>query len=1740
MHGAYNHIWSKTLNRLIVVPECVKGSHRKSGRWKAGAALFAVTGFCAPALAQSVLPTGGQVVSGAATISTSGNAMTINQSSDRMIANWQSFSIGANNSVTFNQPGASSVALNRVIGQDPSQILGSLKANGQVFLVNPNGVMFGKGAQVQTGAFVASTLGISNQDFLTGNYRFSGTGGAILNQGDLSGKVVALIAPSVTNEGTIKSRKGGAALAAGTDVLLDFDGDGLLSVEVKASTVQTLVDNKGLIKADGGTAILTAKGASDALKGVVNNSGTVQARTIASRGGRIFLLGDMANGEVKVSGKLDASAPKKGNGGFIETSAKKVTIAESAQITTKAANGKTGTWLIDPNDFTIAASGGDITGSVLSSQLASNNVTIQSANGGTAGNGDIFVNGTVTWSANTLTLHADRNITVNTAMNGSGTAGLALEYGQGAVAAGNTATYTINAPVNLAATGSFSTKLGSDGSTVNYTIITSLGAAGSTTGTDLQGINGGLSGNYVLGANIDATLTTSWNFGAGFAPIGNSGTAFNGVFDGLGHAITTLIIDRPSSQYVGLFGYVGSTGLVRNLALSAGSVRGMSYVGALAGQNDGTIFNTSASNIVSGPSLSSILGGLVGGNAGTISHSHTTAPVSGDAYLGGLVGYNDVTGVLADVYATGTVTARNGSMTGAGGLVGENHGSVTRASAIGAVKGDASGALSGLVGGLVGGNYGALTDVYALGSVKGGTAGGLVGLHASGSISRAYATGSISGGDHAAGLAGDNSGTISEAYATGAVSGGSFSGGLVAVNAGTVSAAAWNKDSTGQSIGYGQNTGTFSGSGLTNTQLTSALPSGFNASAWGNASNNTSPYLLSYLGPVQFRGDNSQVYQPVLTLDQLQAINNRLDLNYALVGNLDASATSGWNSGAGFAPIGNGSTPFTGIFDGMGHTIGDLTINRPSTDSVGLFGTVGSGGVVRNLGLGGGSTTGRNAVGPLAGASYGMVSNTFATGTVNGQVAVGGLVGSNGGTITLSYATGAVSGFQSVGGLVGSNRGTVQSSYAGSAVNGSSEVGGLAGYNGGSISASWASATVTGSLNTGGLVGQNDSLGTVLNAYATGNVSGGDNTGGLVGSNTGTITSAYATGVVSGNGGSTAALVGTNFFEDSFPDPDTGDPIPFLVDGTVNASVWNTSTSGQASACVGGICNATGLTTAQMKDPFRFIDAGWNFTSVWGKSQSGNNSGYMVLKSLDNTAYDDYVRLSNNTTRAYGDSSPPLSGIALDGAGTANVSLAWGSAITATTNVGTYAYASPNVITVNDTAGRSAYVDYGSGALAITPRVISLTGNRTYDGTTNVAASAITLGNLANGETLTLTGVGQLADKNAGNGKSFSLGTLALGGVTGLASNYTLVGGTDVANIAKATISSVGITASNKTYDTTTAATLDTANAVFNGMVAGDALTVTTATGAFADKNAGTGKTVNITGLSLGGASAGNYTLASTSATTMADIAKAALMISGFSTQNKTYDGTATASIVSAGMLNGVIGGDTVSFANTGATFTDKNAGTGKTVTLNGALAGTDAGNYTLVSGTTMADIAKAAIAKITGITAKDKPYDGNTTATLNTAGASFTGKAVGDSLSVATGTGAFTDPNPGTNKMVNITGLSLGGIDAQNYMLLDTTATATASINAVIPPPLAPQQITNGNTGNTGAGAVAVPTSDIISGGPNLIDTSALSRGSRSSSSSSRSARNDNDITGSIGCNSASGQSGTQCGSPAAATPVR
>ncbi len=187
-----------------------------------------------------------------------------------------------------------------------------------------------------------------------------------------------------------------------------------------------------------------------------------------------------------------------------------------------------------------------------------------------------------------------------------------------------------------------------------------------------------------------------------------------------------------------------------------------------------------------------------------------------------------------------------------------------------------------------------------------------------------------------------------------------------------------------------------------------------------------------------------------------------LSLYYALGSDIDALATSAWNGGAGFTPIGTVGLPFNGTFDGLGHTISNLVINRPAAADIGLFGSTGTASVIRNVGLVGGSVTALSSAGGLVGSNTGTVLNSYNTGTVSGGSSLGGLLGSNTGAVRNSYATGNVTGTSSLGGLMGSSTGPVSNSFAFGNVSGTSSLGGLMGSSTGTVSDSYATGNVNG------------------------------------------------------------------------------------------------------------------------------------------------------------------------------------------------------------------------------------------------------------------------------------------------------------------------------------------------------------------------------------------------------------------------------------------------------------------------------------------------------------------------------------------------------------------------------------------------------------------------------------------------------------------------------------------------------
>ena len=319
-----------------------------STQFKAAKLLAALTvaGLAQQALAAppapNALPTGGQVVAGTATIATAGNTMNVNQTSQRAVVNWSSFDVGLKATVNFNQPNAQAATLNYVNSASKSMINGAVNANGQVIFVNNNGIVFGKGAQVNVGGMVATTMNTSAKDFMEGKdiqtYE-GGTSGKIINKGNITGNninsYIALMAPQVINTGVITATMGGnnaIALVAGQKVTLQFSGNQFVSVSVDASVINALISNKLLIDAGNGQVIIGANAAQNLMGSLIKNTGTISASDISTVGGKVTLTADT----IDQSGVIEANSAQNA-GGKISLRGNTITLARDSRTSATGA-----------------------------------------------------------------------------------------------------------------------------------------------------------------------------------------------------------------------------------------------------------------------------------------------------------------------------------------------------------------------------------------------------------------------------------------------------------------------------------------------------------------------------------------------------------------------------------------------------------------------------------------------------------------------------------------------------------------------------------------------------------------------------------------------------------------------------------------------------------------------------------------------------------------------------------------------------------------------------------------------------------------------------------------------------------------------------------------------------------------------------------------------------------------------------------------------------------------------------------------------------------------------------------------------------------------------------------------------------------------------------------------------------------------------------------------------------------
>jgi len=621
------------------------------------------------------LPQNGQVVTGQGAIAQNGTSMTVTQTTPKLGINWQSFGIGAGETVNFVQPSSAAIALSRVQGQDPSAILGSLNANGQIFLINPNGILFAPGAQVNVGGLIASTNDMSDADFIAGQYRFIRQGNAaeLRNQGSLKaadGGYIVLLGPNVSNAGEITARLGKVLLGGGDDVTVYLNSGSLVGYRIDQAGLDTIVANSGTILAHGGEVALQAGTLDQLSKAVVNNTGVIEAHTVENHQGVIRLLAGRTAGEVNLGGRLDASAPGGGDGGRIETAAYDVRFPGVTQIDTAAPQGKPGLWETESATFDAHFL---FAGLALNSGMSSGNVTINTTEGPIVlgdqtffglgkklnlnSHDHISLSGFLQADRNDLVLRADR---YGTGVGEVVIPGMISTLGKVDVYYNPVSyTQTLEAYYNSKMV---------HGTANSWMLVNSA--------EQLQALNTNLAGNYALGRDIDASVTTGWNGGQGFVPIGEFrigvNDPFTGKFDGLNHVIKDLHI-FINRDYVGLFGYTSLNASIANVGLVGGSV-------GVAGN---------------------LFGALVGWNRGSIENVYSTVDVRGFNTVGGLVGQN--TGSIINAYSGGSVHA---SQTEAGGLAGFNDGSIRNAYSDGAVTGTA------ILGGLLGANQGSVVDSY--------------------------------------------------------------------------------------------------------------------------------------------------------------------------------------------------------------------------------------------------------------------------------------------------------------------------------------------------------------------------------------------------------------------------------------------------------------------------------------------------------------------------------------------------------------------------------------------------------------------------------------------------------------------------------------------------------------------------------------------------------------------------------------------------------------------------------------------------------------------------------------------------------------------------------------------------------------------------------------------------------------------------------------------------------------------
>ncbi|WP_028103666.1 YDG domain-containing protein [Pseudoduganella violaceinigra] len=1609
----YRLVWSTVHRCWVAVAEGTR-SHGKGAARRAAAVLagsLAMAGASAAgAPPPNALPTGMQLVAGQAGVNVQGNSMTVSQATQQAIMNWQGFNIGADAQVRFNQPNASAVALNRVVDGEASAIFGKLSSNGKVFLVNPQGVLFGAGAQVNVGGLVASSLGISDQSFLSGSYSFSGKGtGAVRNEGSINagGGVVALLAPAVSNSGSITAQGGSVALAAGNAVGLDFRGDGLITVRVEQGALDALAENKGLLQADGGQVLLSAKAADALARSTVNNAGVVQARGLVSDGGAIRLVGD---GQVQ-AGQLDASSST-GQGGSVTVQGGFVSLDGALRadgLRGGSIDVKAGGDLSVASALSAAGSAGQ-GGSiklVSGATLVENNAASASVAGPTDG-------GTMSLQAGGSLLssgrHDARGITgqggrvdisgadvrlLGATANASGATQGGLVRVGGAFQGGAQREDAPDADRFTARWGATANIANADATFINDSTVLDVSARGAA-GKGGTAIVWSQKQTTMLGA-VDATGAVS----GGAVEISSHEDLRHVGLERLAIGAGGRLLLDPKNIVIGSFpnqwtyeaiiGKGFSGGKNRDVAgLKSGDAFGYSVAltsdgkGLAVGSpyDDGTtgaddanygavrLFTFTDSAFSGGALVSTIGRGYTGGKNVDISAHLTGADMfgssvalskTGDVLAVGAIGNDQVVG---KVYVFGFDAGGSFTSAALNQTISSNSANWNAFGSSVALNGAGDKLAVGAL----------MENTVSLFSKTNGNF-GLASTIGGGATSDAQFGTAVALSDDASQLAvgapGENSGKgMVYLYTT------PFGTRQLA---GTIGQG-------GSSLNISLNDGELFGSSLAMNDAGTRLAVGAPGNGGLNSST-TGPGAVRVFDHTNTFGAMNQ--SAVIGRDYTQGVNASLDLDD--VGNFGFAIAM---NGAGDSLV--VAQPFSNSFDGSEAATGSIGFYRllpaPNASSLSFDQAYPSASVSASV------DAQKLAAALNAGTSITLQANNDITWNAANAIAAAGK-----GNLTLQAGRSvdlnsniSMGGTLTVVANAGTGAGVVSAHRdAGNAT--------IAVAGGTTISADYVNLTIdngagqaqkaSGDITIAGAVS-----GKKVTVVNQGTSPGSDvviNSGGrLVGTGgPGQVTVLVAAagsggGTFINNAGVSALQPGSGFYH-------------VYADSPLNA-----------------VENVTGYN--------KHYDQSYTAGQTPGYAGSGNWFLYKLAPTLNVSA--------QNVSKVYdGTGSMPTPVYNVSGYIDGDTDNFIGSVVATgfSKNVGTYSLGKGSL------ANAQGYkINYTSGGtLTVTPKSLTVTAtgvNKVYDGVTTAGA---TLGdNRVSGDQLTVNASSStFGDKNAGNNKVVSVSGISVSGAD--AGNYSLASNTasTTATISQRTLN-VSASAANKVYDggVSASATLG------DDRVGGDVLSVGQAGAAFANRNAGNGKSVTVSGLSLSGADAGNYALASASVSTTANITPRQLTV-GLNASDKVYDGALAAT---GSYSDDRLNGDVLSVSGNAA-FANKNAGNGKTVTATGlSLSGTDAGNYALASTTASGTASITPRALAVTASGNNKVYDGSNGATVSFADDRLAGDIFGIS-----GSASFGDKNAATGKAISVTGIALTGADAGNYALSGNTASASGDI---------------------------------------------------------------------------------------------